>query len=112
MKRHGGIGKKDGDRRGAAVFRKQGWGGAKMSIDDIGARRLIASILQKASEDYANDKGCPEWCSFKDRQRAERFDTIIVTPSSLSIPPGAALCDGLNIDHEEYVTVCIKASAQ
>ena len=37
-----------------------------MSLDDVGARSLMANILKKACEDYAGDKGCPEWCSFKE----------------------------------------------
>jgi len=80
-----------------------------MSIDDIGARRLIASILKKACDDYADDKGCPEWCLFKescDRHHcdAEHCDAKRFIHSAWC----AALCDGLNIDHEEYVAVCIK----
>ena len=45
-----------------------------MSMDDIGARRLMAGILKKACEDYAGDKGCPEWCSFKDSCKLNRID--------------------------------------
>lgn len=78
-------------------------------MDDIGARRLIASILKKACDDYANDKGCPEWCSFKDscthnRIDAEHCDAKRFIHSAWC----AALCDGVNIDYEEYVAVCIK----
>ena len=80
-----------------------------MSIDDFGARRLITSILQKASEDYANDKGCPEWCSFKDSCELNQFDANHCDAKQFIHSAWcAALCDGLNIDHEEYVTVCIK----
>lgn len=77
-----------------------------MSIDDIGARRLIASILKKASDDYANDKGCPE-C--KDSCEQNKFDANhcdakrFIHSSWCEI-----LCDGLNINHKEYVAVCIK----
>ena len=80
-----------------------------MSIDDFGARRLITSILQKASEDYANDKGCPEWCSFKDSCELNQFDANHCDANRFIHSAWCAtLCDGLNIDHEEYVTVCIK----
>ena len=80
-----------------------------MSIDDMGARRLIASILKKASDDYANDKGCPEWCSFKDSCELNCFDANHCDAKQFIHSAWcAALCDGLNIDHEEYVTVCIK----
>lgn len=78
-------------------------------IDDMGAKRLIASILQKASEDYANDKGCPEWCSFKDSCEQNKFDANHCDAKRFIRSAWCAtLCDGLNIDHEEYVTVCIK----
>ena len=80
-----------------------------MSLDDIGARRLMASILKKACEDYAGDKGCPEWCAFKDscklsKTDAEHCDAKRFIHSAWC----ATLCDALNVDHEEYVAVCIK----
>ena len=80
-----------------------------MSLDDVGARSLMANILKKACEDYAGDKGCPEWCSFKEsctlsQDDAEHCDAKRFIHSAWC----ATLCDGLNIDHEEYVAVCIK----
>ena len=80
-----------------------------MSMDDNGARRLMASILKKACEDYAGDKGCPEWCAFKDscklsKTDAEHCDAKRFIHSAWC----ATLCDGLDVDHEEYVAVCIK----
>ena len=80
-----------------------------MSLDDVGARSLMANILKKACEDYAGDKGCPEWCAFKDscnlsHMDAERCDAKRFIHSAWC----ATLCDGLNIDHEEYVAACIK----
>ena len=80
-----------------------------MSMDDIGARRLMASILKKACDDYAGDKGCPEWCAFKDscklsQEDAQHCDAKRFIHSAWC----ATLCDALNVDHEEYVAVCIK----
>ena len=80
-----------------------------MSMDDIGARRLMASILKKACDDYAGDKGCPEWCAFMDscnlsREDSEHCDAKRFIHSAWC----ATLCDALNVDHEEYVAVCIK----
>ena len=80
-----------------------------MSLDDVGARRLMANILKKACDDYAGDKGCPEWCAFKDSCNlshvdAEHCDAKRFIHSAWC----ATLCDGLNIDHEEYVAACIK----
>ena len=80
-----------------------------MSIDDTGARRLIASILKKACDDYSSDKGCPEWCSFKDTCKLNQFDAEHCDAKRFIHSAWCAtLCDGLNIDHEEYVAVCIK----
>ena len=80
-----------------------------MSIDDIGARRLIASILQRACDDYTSDKGCPEWCSFKDSCVQSKFDAAHCDAKRFIHSAWCAtLCDGLNIDYEEYVAVCIK----
>ena len=80
-----------------------------MSLDDVGARSLMANILKKACEDYAGDKGCPEWCSFKEsctlsHVDAEHCDAKRFIHSAWC----ATLCDALNVDHEEYVAVCIK----
>ena len=80
-----------------------------MSLNDVGARRLMASILKKACEDYTGDKGCPEWCAFKDSCNlshvdAEHCDAKRFIHSAWC----ATLCDALNVDHEEYVAVCIK----
>ena len=80
-----------------------------MSMDDIGARRLMASILKKACDDYAGDKGCPEWCAFKDscklsQEDAQHCDAKRFIHSAWC----ATFCDALNVDHEEYVAVCIK----
>ena len=80
-----------------------------MSMDDSGARRLMASILKKACDDYASDKGCPEWCSFKDSCKLNQFDADHCDAKRFIHSAWCAtLCDGLNIDHEEYVAVCIK----
>ena len=80
-----------------------------MSLDDIGARILMANILKKACDDYAGDKGCPEWCAFKDscklsQEDAQHCDAKRFIHSAWC----ATLCDALNVDHEEYVAVCIK----
>lgn len=80
-----------------------------MIIDDNGARRLIASILKKACEDYASDKLCPEWCSFKDTCEQKQVDDEHCDAKRfIHFAWCATLCDSLDIDHEEYVAVCIK----
>ena len=80
-----------------------------MIIDDNGARRLIASILKKACDDYAGDKGCPEWCSFKDTCELKQVDDEHCDAKRFIHSAWCAtLCDSLDIDHEEYVSVCIK----
>lgn len=78
-------------------------------IDDTGAKRLIASILKKACDDYAGDKGCPEWCTFQDNCTASKSDANHCDAKRFIHSAWCAtLCDGLNIDHEEYVAICIK----
>ena len=80
-----------------------------MSLDDIGARRLMANILKKACEDYASDKGCPEWCAFKDSCNLSKADAQHCDAKRFIHSAWCAtLCDALNVDHEEYVAVCIK----
>ena len=80
-----------------------------MSLDDIGARRLMANILKKACEDYAGDKGCPEWCAFKDSCNLSHVDADHCDAKRFIHSAWCAtLCDALNVDHEEYVAVCIK----
>ncbi len=80
-----------------------------MSMDDIGARRLMASILKKACDDYAGDKGCPEWCAFKDSCQLNQTDAHHCDAKRFIHSAWCAtLCDGLDVDHEEYVAVCIK----
>lgn len=80
-----------------------------MGIDDIGARRLIASILKRAYDDYTNDKGCPKWCSFKDSCTDNKIDAEHCDARRFIYSAWCAtLCDGLSIDHEEYIAVCIK----
>ena len=80
-----------------------------MSIDDNGARRLIASILKKACEDYTSDNLCPEWCSFKDTCILKQVDDEHCDAKRFIHSAWCAtLCDSLDIDHEEYVSVCIK----
>ena len=59
-----------------------------MIIDDNGARRLIASILKKACEDYTSDKLCPEWCSFKDTCELKQVDDEHCDANALFILPG------------------------
>ncbi len=80
-----------------------------MGLDDIGARNLIAGILKKACDDYTNNTGCPEWCSFTDACKDSRIDFEHCDAKKfLHSAWCAALCDGVNIDHDEYIAVCIK----
>ena len=62
-----------------------------MSIDNEGAKRLIASILKQAMDDCG-----------------KRSDAEVFIHSDWC----ASLCDGLNINHERYVAACTKASSK
>ena len=80
-----------------------------MIIDDNGARRLIASILKKACDDYTSDNLCPEWCAFKDTCELKKVDDKQCDAKRFIHSAWCAtLCDSMDIDHEEYVAVCIK----
>ncbi|CQR75084.1 hypothetical protein SOV_35880 [Sporomusa ovata DSM 2662] len=80
-----------------------------MSIDDIGARNLIAGILKKACDDYANNKGCPDWCTFRESCADNKIDFKHCDAKKfLHSAWCAALCDGLDIEHDKYIAVCIK----
>ena len=80
-----------------------------MIIDDAGARSLMASILKQAFDDYSNDSGCPEWCSFLATCKFQGMDKNHCDAKDFIHSAWcAALCDGANIDCEEYVNVCIK----
>ena len=73
-------------------------------MDEVGARRLIAAILKKAQEDYAEDESCPEWCQFKDDCADKKVDRSKCDAKTFIHSAWcAALCDGLEIDHEKYV---------
>ncbi|NCD08084.1 MAG: hypothetical protein EOL98_01420 [Negativicutes bacterium] len=80
-----------------------------MIIDNNGARRLIASILKKACDDYTSDNLCPAWCAFKDTCELKKVDDEQCDAKRFIHSAWCAtLCDSLDIDHEEYVAVCIK----
>ena len=78
-------------------------------MDDVGARKLIASILKKAHEDYTKDESCPEWCQFKDECDAKKKDRDGCDARKFIHSAWcAALCEGLDIDREKYIKTCIE----
>lgn len=77
-------------------------------MDDTGARKLIASILKQAHDDYIKDESCPEWCQFKDECEAEGKDPKRCDAKKFIHSAWCAtLCDSLDIDQEDYVKACI-----
>jgi RinA family phage transcriptional activator len=91
-------------------------------IDDNGARALIASILKSAYDDYTKGKSCPEWCQFYNTCAEEKKNKggTVLTPGRkvdknqcdarefLHSAWCATLTEGLDLDHKEYIAVCIK----
>lgn len=81
-------------------------------MDDTGARALIAAILKQAYDDYTKGEGCPEWCEFKDtcteREKTKGYKRECEAKGFIHSAWCAALTDGLNIDHGEYVQACMK----
>ena len=78
-------------------------------MDDTGARKLIASILKQAHEDYTKDESCPEWCEFKDDCEAQKRDKSRCDAKKFIHSAWCAtLCDSINIDQAEYIRACIE----
>lgn len=79
------------------------------SLDDVGARKLIASILKQAHEDYTKDESCPEWCQFKDTCEEQKRDKDGCDAKKFIHSAWcAALCDGIEIDQNDYIKACIE----
>ena len=77
-------------------------------MDDAGARKLIASILKQAHEDYTKDESCPEWCQFKDTCEGKKKDSMRCDAREFIHSAWCAtLCDSLDIDQEDYIKACI-----
>ena len=78
-------------------------------MDDTGARRLIASILKQAHQDYVKEESCPEWCQFKDDCEAQEKDQKCCDAKAFIHSAWCAtLCDSMNIDQEDYIRACIE----
>lgn len=82
-----------------------------ISITNDGARQLMAAILKQAHEDYIQDQ-CPDWCPvintcMNKNKPKECCDAKKFIHSAWC----ATLCDGLNIEHVDFVNTTIdKAS--
>ena len=80
-----------------------------MTIDDAGARSLMASILKQALDDYSNGSGCPQWCTFLEACKNQGMDVNHCDAKAFIHSAWcASLCDGLDVGYEEYLNVCIK----
>ena len=78
-------------------------------MDDAGARKLIASILKQAHEDYTKDESCPEWCQFKDTCKEQKMDNMRCDARKFIHSAWCAtLCEGIDIDQEDYIKACIE----
>ena len=71
--------------------------------------QLIASILKQAHEDYTKDESCPEWCQFKDTCKEQKMDNMRCDARKFIHSAWCAtLCEGINIDQEDYIKACIE----
>lgn len=78
-------------------------------MDDMGARALIAAVLKKAYDDYTEGESCPEWCQYKEKCKNKKVDKNQCDAREfLHSAWCATLAEGLDIDHKEYIAVCIK----
>lgn len=71
-----------------------------MGITDDGAKQLIAAILKQAHEDYIGKESCPSYCpKINSCKHTKDFcDAKIFIHSAWC----ATLCDGIDINHNEY----------
>jgi RinA family phage transcriptional activator len=83
--------------------------GRGISVNDTGARRLMAAILKQAYEDYTTDTSCPEWCTYSETCGNKKIDQNQCSAKNFIHSAWCAtLCDGLDLDHNKYVEVAIK----
>lgn len=78
-------------------------------IDDVGAKRLMASILKQAHDDYTKDTSCPGWCPFKSECDSNKIDKKACDAKNFIHSAWCAtLCEGLDLDVEGYIKTCIE----
>ena len=68
-------------------------------LDDVGARRLIAAILQQAHDDYTKDK-CPGWCVYIN-ECADRDRNQCEAKKFIKTAWFASLCDGVDVEPDK-----------
>lgn len=78
-----------------------------MAITDSGAKRLMASILRQAYDDFNNKNACPEWCEFIDGCVNRNMEACKAR-NFIHSTWCATLCDGLDVDHDKYVEMTMK----
>ena len=75
--------------------------------DDAGAKALIASVLNLAIQDYANNSGCPEDCLFAaDCPGWESDAKFQDAKTFIHSDWCGALCDGVEVEYEAYLKAC------
>ena len=76
-------------------------------MDDAGARGI--DRIKQAHEDYTKDESCPEWCQFKDTCKEQKMDNMRCDARKFIHSAWCAtLCEGINIDQEDYIKACIE----
>lgn len=89
----------------------EGTEAVSISITNDGAKQLMAAILKQAHEDYIQ-KQCPDWCPVIDTcDNKNKPRDCCDAKKFIHSAWCATLCDGLNIDNNEYVNTTIDKSA-
>ena len=72
-------------------------------LDDVEARRLIASILKQAHDDYTKET-CPGWCTYIDDCSHRDYDYRMQCDAKKFVKSAwcASLCDGVDIDPDQF----------
>ena len=74
-----------------------------ITINDEGARKLIASILKQAAVDYGEKEDCPAWCpqvNCTQKKSPNRIQCEV--RQFIQRDWCATLCEGIDIDYNQY----------
>ena len=78
-------------------------------MDNDGARKLIASILRQAHEDYVHTTSCPEWCTLYDTCENKNIDHAHCDAKEFIHSAWCAtLCDGVDKNVDNYINTAIQ----
>jgi len=79
-----------------------------MAIDDVGAKRLLATVLKQAYNDYTKaPKNCLPTCEFYNTCTSGHNPVFCDAKNFLHSAWCASMCDGLDVDHPKMVAKAV-----